>query len=258
VLLSRSFDLRRLEITDMNNRLRMQPHRRWLLPTAVAMATVCAASVAWAGEIKFGTSKLEVDDKGNLTAAGRKGVVDTVDEVPGEDRWEVSLWSKLDNAAEGPLYIYFYQTLNGTTSEVWRHDENDFAGGKYYSADIVLEGGRGFNKDRTYDVKAIQVSPKGKDLTLATGKIKLIKSGKKPEKGPDEEKEDEVPEDQDVHDSLAGDEPAGDGSKDSGEAPPAVEPKAKKGCSIDNDSSAWNGALLLVILGAGLAARRRR
>ena len=240
----------------MNNRLRMQPHRRWLLPTAVAMATVCAASVAWAGEIKFGASKLEVDDKGNLTAGGRKATVDTVDEVPGEDRWEVHLWSKLDNAAEGPLYIYFYQTLNGATSEVWRHDEPDFAGGKYYSADIALEGGRGFNKDRTYDVKAIQVSPKGKDLTLATGKIKLIKSGKKPEKSAEDE-QDEVPEDQDVHDSLAGDEPAGDEPKGE-EAPPAVEPKAKKGCAIDSDESAWNGVLLLLVLGAGLAARRRR
>ena len=240
----------------MNNRLRMQPHRRWLLPTAVAMATVCAASVAWAGEIKFGTSKLEVDDKGNLTAAGRKDVVDTVDEVPGEDRWEVNLWAKLDNAAEGPLYFQFYQTLDGATSEVWRHDEADFAGGKYYSADIALEGGRGFNKDRTYDVKAIQVSPKGKDLILATGKIKLIKSGKKPEKKPEDE-EDKVPEDQDAHDSLAGDEPEGDDSKPT-EAPPPVEPKAKKGCSVDSDSSAWNGALLLLVLGAGVAARRRR
>ncbi len=244
----------------MTNSLRMQSHRRWLLPTAVAMATLCstAASVAWAGEIKFGTSKLATDDKGNLTAEGRKAVVDTVDEVPGEDRWEVHLWSKLDNAAEGPLYFQFYQNLNGTTSEVWRYDEENFAGGKYFSADIELEGGRGFNKDRTYEVKAMQVSPKGKDLVLATGKIKLIKSGKKPEKKPEDEKEDDIPPDQDAHDSLAGgEEPEGDEAK-GGEAPPAVEPKAKKGCTVDSDSSAWNGALLLLVLGAGLATRRRK
>lgn len=247
-------------MTVMTNSSRMQTHRRWLLPTAVAMATLCstAASVAWAGEIKFGTSKLEVDDKGSLTAEGRKASVDTVDEVPGEDRWEVHLWAKLENAAEGPLYFQFYQNLNGTTSEVWRYDEQNFPGGKFFSADIDLEGGRGFNKDRTYDVKAMQVSPKGKDLILATGKIKLIKSGKKPEKSADE-KEDEIPPDQDAHDSLAGgEEPEGDEDKGAAEAPPAVEPKAKKGCTIDSDSSAWNGALLLLVLGAGLATRRRK
>ena len=232
---------------------RMQP-LRWFLPTAVAMATLCSASVAWAGEIKFGTTKLAVDDKGNLTAEGRKAVVDTVDEVPAEDRWEVHLWAKLDNAAEGPLYFQFSQNLNGATSDVWRYDEENYPGGKYFSADIELLGGKGFNKDRTYDVKAIQVSAKGKDITLATGKIKLIKSGKKPAKDPNEEEEADP--DQDAHDSLAGDEPEGDDKPK--EAPPPVEPKAKKGCSIDSDGSAWNGALLLLVLGVGLATRRRR
>lgn len=232
---------------------RMQPHR-WFLPTAVAMATLCTASVAWAGEIKFGTTKLEVDDKGNLTAAGRKAAVDTVDEVPAEDRWEIHLWAKLDNAAPGPLYFQFSQDLNGTTSDVWRYDEADYPGGKYFSADIELLGGKGFNKDRTYDVKAVQVSAKGKDITLATGKIKLIKTGKKPAKDPNEEEEADP--DQDAHDSLAGDEPD-TGDEKPKEAPPPVEPKAKKGCSIDSDSSTWNGALFLLVLGAGLATRRR-
>jgi MYXO-CTERM domain-containing protein len=220
------------------------------------MATLCTASVAWAGEIKFGATQLEVDDKGNLSATGRKAVVDTIDEVPGEDRWEVHLWAKLDNAAEGPLYFQFSQNLNGTASDVWRYDEENFAGGKYFSASFELEGGKGFNKDRTYDVKAVQVSPKGKDLTLATGKIKLIKSGKKPEKGPEDDEE-KVPEDQDAHDSLAGDEKEPAGDETSKEAPPPVEPKAKKGCSIDSENNTWNGALFLLVLGAGLFARRR-
>ena len=92
--------------------------------------------------------------------------------------------------------------LNGTDSLVWRHEEGDFAGGKYYSGELELLGGRGFNKDRTYEVKAVQVSAKGKDLTLASGKVKLIKSGKKPEKT-EEDDADKVPEDQDAHDSLA-------------------------------------------------------
>lgn len=226
----------------------------------MAAVTLGSTAVAWAGEIKFGASALEADDKGNLTPAGRKAAVETLDEEPGEDLWKAFIWAKLDNAAPGPLYFQFYQSLNGQTSEVWRHDVSDYPGGKYYSEELELAGGRGFNKDRTYEVKAIQVSPKGKDLVLATGKIKLIKSGKKPEKKEgDEEGEDKVPPDQDAIDSLAGGEdPPGDGGEDGKEAPPPVEPKAKKGCTIDSDGQAWNGALLLVALGIGIASRRRR
>lgn len=242
----------------MNNRMRSQLLRRWIFPTALAVAALGSSTVAWAGEIKIGATKLEMDDKGNLTSAGRKAAVDTLDEEPGEDLWKAFFWAKLDNAAQGPLYFEFYQNLNGTDSQVWRYDAGEYPGGKYFSFEIELEGGKGFNKDRTYEVKAVQVSPKGKDLTLATGKIKLIKSGKKPEKKEGEEGEDKVPEDQDAHDSLAGGEdPAGDGNGDK-EAPPATEPKTKKGCTIDSDSSAWNGALLLLGLGLGLATRRRR
>ena len=242
----------------MNNRMPMQSLRRWTLPTAVAMATLCsAASVAWAGEVKVGAAKLEVDDKGNLTASGRKGVVDTLDEVPGEDTWVAHVWAKLDNAAEGPLYFEFYQSLAGTDSLVWRYEEPGFPGGKYFSGEIELAGGRGFNKDRFYEIKAVQVSPKGKDLTLAVGKVKLIKTGKKPEKSAADEDEDKAAADQDALDSFAGgDEPKGDEPKGD-EPPPPVEPKAKKGCSIDSDASAWNGAMLLLVLGAGLIARRR-
>ena len=241
----------------MNMRLRIQPHRRWMFSTAVALAAL-SSTTAWAGELKVGTAPLEVDDKGNITAAGRKAAVDTLDEVPGEDTWPAHIWAKLDGAGAGPLYLEFYQNLNGTDSLVWRHDAGEHAGGKYYSGEVELAGGRGFNKDRVYEIKAVQVSAKGKDLTLASGKVKLIKSGKKPEKT-EEDDADKVPEDQDAHDSLAEDDKSsGDEPKPPTEAPPAVEPKAKKGCTVDSDSSAWNGALLLLVLGAGVAARRRR
>lgn len=241
----------------MTNRLRNQPHRRWILGTAVAMAALCSTA-AWAGEVKVGATELTVDDKGNLTAEGRKAIVDTLDEVPGEDLWKAYIWAKLDNAAEGPLYIEFYQNLNGSDSLVWRYEESNFNGGKYYSAEIELAGGRGFNKDRTYEIKAVQVSPKNKDITLATGKLKLIKSGKKPPKDPDEGKKTKEEEEQDARDSLAEDDKSSDEPKPTEEAPPPVEPKAKKGCTVDSDSSAWNGALLLLVVGAGVAARRRR
>lgn len=244
----------------MNIRMRSQLLRRCIFPTAIAAVVLGGSTVAWAGEIKFGTSQLEADDKGNLTAAGRKAAVETFDEEPGEDMWKVFVWAKLDNPAQGPLYLEFYQNIGGQDSQVWRYDAGEFAGGKYFSSEIELEGGKGFNKDRTYEVKAVQVSPKGKDLTLATGKLKLIKSGKKPEKkAGDEGDEDKVPEDQDAHDSLAGgEEPAGDADNSDKEAPPPVEPKAKKGCTIDSDGTAWNGALLLLALGLGFATRRRR
>ena len=241
----------------MNMRLCIQPQRRWIFSTAVALAALCSTT-AWAGELKVGSAPLDVDDNGNITASGRKAAVESLDEVPGEDVWQANIWAKLDNAAAGPLYLEFYQNLNGTDSLVWRHEEGDFAGGKYYSGEVELQGGRGFNKDRVYEIKAVQVSAKGKDLTLASGKVKLIKSGKKPEKT-EEDDADKVPEDQDAHDSLAEDDKtSGDAPKPTAEAPPAVEPKAKKGCAIDSDSSAWNGALLLLVLGGGVAARRRR
>jgi MYXO-CTERM domain-containing protein len=244
----------------MNIRMRSQSPR-WIFPTAVA-AVALSSTVAWAGDIKIGTAALEVDDKGNLTAAGRKGAVDTLDEEPGEDMWKAFVWAKLDNAAEGPLYFEFYQNLGSGDSLVWRYDAGSFPGGKYWSGEIELEGGRGFNKDRTYEIKAVQVSPKGKDLTLATGKVKLIKSGKKPDKPKDDEEggdEDKVPEDQDAHDSLAGGEDdKGDGGGGGDEPPPPVEPKSKKGCSIDTDGAAFNGALLLALAGFAFTARRRR
>ena len=244
----------------MNIRMRSQLLRRWIFPTVLVATTLGGSTVVWAGEIKFGTGAPEVDDKGNLTASGRKALVDTLDEEPGEDLWKAFIWAKLDNAAPGPLYFQFYQGLDGQASEVWRFDAGEYPGGKFFSSEIELAGGKGFNKDRTYDVKAIQVSPKGKDLILATGKIKLIKSGKKPEKKEgDEGGEDKVPEDQDAIDSLAGGEdPPGDADGGDKEAPPPVEPKAKKGCTIDSDGT-WNGALLLIALGGlGFATRRRR
>lgn len=225
--------------------------RRLTLSTAFALAALCS-TVALAGEVKVGTGPIQLDDKGKITS--KDVLVDTLDEIPGEDVWKAFVYAKLDNPAPGPLYVEFYQDLDGNKTLVWRHEEPDFQGDKYINVELDLEGGKGFNKNRTYDIKVTQVSAKGKDLTLATGKIKLIKSGKKPPKDPNEEEEADP--DQDAHDSLAGDEPD-TGDEKPKEAPPPVEPKAKKGCSIDSDSSTWNGALFLLVLGAGLATRRR-
>ena len=236
--------------------------RRLTLSSAFALAALSSAA-AYAGEVKVGATPIEIDGSGKITAQGKSAVVDTLDEVPGEDRWIAYVHAKLDNPAPGPLYIEFFQNLDGNKSSVWRHDENDFAGDKWFYGELELDGRKGFNKNRTYDIKVTQVNAKGKELTLATGKIKLIKSGKKPEAPKEDEKEeDQAAAEQDAHDSLGG----GDGNDGAGdstpkpdsasEGPPPVE--KKKGCSVDADGNAWNGAMVLLALGAGFILRRRR
>lgn len=236
--------------------------RRLTLSSAFALAALSSAA-AYAGEVKVGATPIEIDGSGKITAQGKSAVVDTLDEVPGEDRWIAYVHAKLDNPAPGPLYIEFFQNLDGNKSTVWRHDENDFAGDKWFYGELELDGRKGFNKNRTYDIKVTQVNAKGKELTLATGKIKLIKSGKKPEAPKEDEKEeDKAAAEQDAHDSLGGgdgNDGAGDGTPapdSASEGPPPVE--KKKGCSVDADGNAWNGAMVLLALGAGFILRRRR
>lgn len=240
--------------TPRNNLL-----RRLTLSTAFAAATLCSTA-ALAGELKVGSGPIQLDDKGKITS--KDVLVDTLDEIPGEDVWKAFVYAKLDNPAPGPLYVEFYQDLDGNKSLVWRHEEPDFQGDKWINLELDLEGGKGFNKNRNYEIKVTQVSAKGKDLTLATGRVKLIKSGKKPEKKPDEGEGEKTDPDQDAHDSLGGGD-GNDGGGDSGdkgggdkEGPPPVE--KKKGCAIDSDDSGWNGAMVLLALGAGFILRRRR
>lgn len=245
----------------MNSTSRKNLLRRLTLSSAFALAAL-SSTVAYAGEVKVGASPIEFDEAGKITAKGKSAVVDTLDEEPGEDLWKAYVHAKLDNPAPGPLYVEFFQELDGNKTSVWRHDENDFSGDKFVYLELELDGRRGFNKNRTYDIKVTQLSAKGKELVLASGKIKLIKSGKQPAKPKEDESEDDVPADQDAHDSLGGGDGgegdgdgsnAGDGSK---EGPPAVE--KKKGCSVDADGNGWNGALVLLSLGAGFILRRRR
>ena len=228
---------------------------RLLLVSAFALPLL-AGSNAFAGEIKFGQEMLDVDDKGTLSSAGKGKVVNELDNVPGEDSWLAYAWAKIDKGAEGPLYVEFFQDLNGEQQLVWRYEEPSYDGGKYVSMEIELQGRLGFNKDRSYDVRVVQVSTKGKDIVLAKSKIKLIKSGREPE--PDEDEEDsgdEAEPENDEFDTYGDDEePPADTPP---EAPPPVEP-SKKGCTIDSDAYGFNGALALFGLAGGLLARRRR
>jgi len=236
-----------------NTSIRQQLRRS--LSAAVFAAALLTSASAVAGEIKFGQEPLATEADGKLTAEGRKAAIEALDNVPGEDLWVAHIWAKLDNGAAGPLYFEFFQEVAGQNSVVLRHEVPDYGGEKQITVEVELPGRIGFNKERTYTVKAVQVNAKGKDLELARGKIKLIKSGKAPPKSKDDEEDKAA---QDEADSLGDDEdedtkPAAP----TAEAPPPVEPK-KKGCTVDLDGhDGWSGALILLGIG-GLALRRRR
>lgn len=236
--------------------------RTLTLSTIVALGALFVATPAWAGEIKFGEgpSSLEVDDQGKLTEAGRKTAVKELDKIPGEDAWDLRVWAKLDKGAPGPLYVEFWQTVEvmgkTQTAIVHRHEDGEYDGNKYINYNILLEGKVGFNKDRTYDVYFVQVNAKGKDMRLASTKLKLINTGREPppdEEG-DGEEEDELSE-QDELDGLAGDEDQAD-SEPADSAPPETE-ASKKGCSVDpGRAGGFDGAVLLLLAAASIRRRR--
>lgn len=232
---------------------------------ALALGTLLVSTPAWAGEFKFGEGpgSLDIDDNGKLTSEGRKAAISQLDKIPGEDAWDLNLWVSLDSGrAEGPLYIEFWQKVQGQDAQVFRHDIDDYDGRRYVLVNIVLEGNVGFNKDRTYTVKAVQVNSRGKDLVLAKGSLELINTGRQPEPEPEQEGDEEEGGEEDERDSLSQDEldslagpddEMADQSAEPEQAPPPVEP-SKKGCAVDADGG-FSG--LAVLLLAGIALRRR-
>ena len=246
--------------------------RKILISTTVSVTAVTAGVAvgltpdhALAGpadsEIWFGTGvdSLEVDENGKLTEEGAKTRTSEVDRIPSEEDWELQLHARMGKyAAEGPLYVEFYQEVNGQEYIVYRHEDADYSGDRNYSATILLQANIGFNKDREYRVQIVQNNGK-RDLVLAKGKVKLIDTGRKvegldeeeDEGGEDDEAEDED-EDEDEGDEDEGDEGGGE------EGPPPVEPK-KKGCSVSEGGPADLGATGLgILLLAGAIRRRRR
>lgn len=249
------------------------PIRAFLISAALALPVVTviglSPDIAHAGpeaeEIWFGTgaSSLETGDNGKLTAEGAKTRTKEVDRIPGEDDWELNLHARLNgHAAEGPLYVEFYQEVNGEQYIVWRYEEPDFDGNRDYSATMVLEANIGFNKDRDYRVIVIQNNGK-RDVTLAKGKVRLIDTGREPDLGDDggdaggdDEGGDDGPSEQDIADTLVGGDEDDDDGGD-GEAPPPIEetPTTKKGCSVGGVDVGFSGTAILLLL--ALATRRR-
>lgn len=241
----------------------MRTPRNWLKMGAAATGLMVAlmATPALAGDLKYGegVGSLEVDDDGKFTGGS---TVKKLDKLPGEDAWDLSLWASLDGGrAEGPLYVEFWQKVQGEESKVFHHEMDDYDGRRYILVNILLEGNVGFNKDRTYKVRVVQVNSRGKDVVLATGSLELVNTGREPEpegdgeggEGDGEEERESMS--QDELDTLAGpDEPAKpDGPS---EAPPPVDP-GKKGCSVGGEYDAGINGLMILAL-AGLGFRRRR
>jgi hypothetical protein len=245
-----------------------------VIPATAFGLAMLAAATAWAGELKFGTKQLEVDDQGKLTGAGRNAAVTRVENIAGEDEWQVFLWAKLDKPAQGPLYVEFWDKYQGKPIKLaWRHEEPDFQGDPYYSTEMTLPGSSGFNRDHTYTVQVTQVSEKGKDLTLAKGTLTLVKgaadSGKGDGKGKDGDEKGDAKKggagedggeendqaEQDAFDSFAGGGAAEAG--DGGGPPPVEEPGKKRGCAVDGGLGG-PGLLLLFVTGAAAGRRRRR
>ena len=88
-------------------------HKRFRRVPAVALGlflTFSLSAVAFAGPMKFGEgmNSLETDDKGELTAEGKKTVLKELDKIPDEDAWDLNLWAELERGrAEGPIYVEF-------------------------------------------------------------------------------------------------------------------------------------------------------
>ncbi len=228
------------------------------IPLAVAFAaTAMLAPNAIAGEVKFAAEPLETDDEGKITSDARASATTELRSLPGEEVWPVHLWAKLDKGAPGPLYVEFFGQLpgNGKRYKVaWHHEHGDYEGEPYVSISMELEGNVGFNKGKTYTVELNQLNDKGKNIKLASSKLTLTYT----EAEPDDDGEgdgddgDELSE-QDVLDSFAGgDEEPGDVGP-----PPVTPPATKKGCHVEPGTGAAPGVLVLLMLGAGLAIRRR-
>jgi hypothetical protein len=215
---------------------------------------------ALAGEVKFGAKPLAVDGKGKITDAGRKAAVTTLENVPGEDMWMLHMWAKLDRPAPGPLYVEFYGNYKGKRYEVWHHEEKTFEGTKYVSLSFELEGRSGFNKNSDYEVEITQLDQSGKNMKLAKGKLRLVKveaKKKKKEEAKEEEEETEEEEEEDEGDvDFAGE--GGYAGLEGGDEipPPMVEPPVER-CSVDPMASFPLVTFLLLVVGHGMARRRR-
>jgi hypothetical protein len=236
-------------------------HRRttWFLPAVALTAMLLGPALSHASDVKFGTEPLATNEAGKISDAGRKAATEQLDSTPGEEVWPIHVWAQIDNGGPGPLYVEFFGKLpDGKPYLTYRHEHSGYSGEKYVSLSFELTGNLGFNKGKTYNVKVLQVSPKGKDIVFATGKVTLAYTAAKPEEDEDDEGgeeeggKEEGGADQDAIDTLT---PEGGGGDDAG--PPPVDSKGKKGCSIHTGHPPLGAMLLLFAAGALRRTNRR-
>ena len=230
-----------------------------LVSSLVAVGTF--AMPAWAGDIEVGSEPLETDDQGRLTAESKQATVEEVENVPGENAWEIHLWANLDRGAPGPLYVQFWDKYQGKDIKVpWAYEDSSYDGGEFATLDFTIEDNVGFNKDHTYRIKIVQFD-QGKEILLAQGaKVKLLytrEEAEAPASGSKEAGTSEASEAsaQDIADSFGGTkESADDGNAD---GPPEVgSPAQKRGCTVNPEP--WLGIsslAMMMLLGAGLSRR---
>lgn len=235
-------------------------HHSWFRSLSFALVLASGALVApeaLAGEVKFGAEPLETNDAGDITKAGRSAAIKELKSLPGEEIWPIHVWTKIDKGAPGPLYVEFYGKVPGSNKRyrAWAYEHRGYEGEKFVSVSFELDGNDGFNRGRTYDVEVVQLDDKGKNLKLASSKVSLVfTEGEPEEEGDDEGDEGDDLSEQDELDSFTNEDEGG-----SDEAPPPVTPPStKKGCSVDPGMGAAPGVLVLLMLGAGMARRRRR
>ncbi len=231
---------------------------------SLALGAFVYPGTSWAGELKFGAAALEVDDDGKLTKAGRAAATGTVESVAAdEELWQLNLWVKIDNGAQGPVYFEFFRNHKGQRLSAYSHEYADYGGEKYVSLAIDLARDMGFRFGDKLDVEVIQIGGNDKKKVLAKGKLELAKGpeasgpsggGGGGDAGGDEEDSEPVDEqhEQDIVDGLAG------GDEDPGVAPaepPPIAPEAKKGCRV---AVSGDNPLGLAVLFALLAIGRRR
>ncbi len=236
---------------------RFQPARIFAAAAFVAVAGV--AIPAFAGELKFGegADSLKTDDNGKLTAEGAKTAIKELDKVPGEDEWDLKIWAKIDRGGEGPLYVEFFR--EGEKEPFWRYEDPNYDGGKYWSQSVLLEGAKQFNKNQSYIVRLSQANAEGKDIKLAEGTLKLINTGRVPEKKAGEDEDEDEDEDEN-EDEDEDDKPAKVQKPTTAEPPETEDPGKKRGCTVTEgpaDPLAL-GLGLVVLLGIGAGRRRRQ
>ena len=223
-----------------------------LVRALVFCAALLAPTLAHASDLKFGAEPLAVGPTGKITDAGKKAAVNEVKSDPGEERWTIHVYTQIDKGGPGPLYLEFFGKLpDGKPYLTYRHEYGGYNGEKYVSFEIELSGNDGFNKNKTYNVKLLQSSAKGKDIVYASQKLTL--AFQEPSEDEDDGEGDDDGEETEGGDDDAGDEQ--DAADTVADGPPPVPPK-KKGCAVHPEPTGLGLAILL--LAGGYFVRRRR